>query len=814
MNRLVTRILGAALLAGAAAPAALAGGPNYVYDNANKIPYVWKMENWPGGQVPVYTDLGNFKNANPLIPNSVATNWAIGAWDQWNNVPTSTFRAHVVGDVSLLGLGDITDANVAQVYPKFNGGGITVVYDADGTIAKNYLGLPAGVLGISFMEFAKPNTNEILEGTVFIIGASTRTNDPTALGMSGVFTHEFGHALNLAHTQANGAVFNRSVQDTPFPTGCTSGQPYAGGPGVGPTGQQIETMYPFLDQTIGTGSSQYQYTVDKLEDIAAISDLYPAPGWPENYGTIKGTVRELTKILGNGTGPTQEVTGVNVIARNIADPYNDFTSIVTGGLTRGLAGPDGTFELHGLTPGASYVLYVDNLAAGAFPYPRLLALPGPEEWWNGANESGNGETDDRCAWTPIPVSAGTSATADITFNKVKGAPSWTLSDFMGNPSALTADGSAMVGTSSNLTGYWLWSQTGGYQEIGGFAIAGGLPGISDDGSKVAGNVRDTDGVVKWGIWDRATQTWTILPPPATTPQSPTCIASTAQGDFPSYGSVFGISGDGSTVVGSTYQNRSSSGTCRKSRATVWTAAGGAVVLPKSAPDLTTNNSRANYASYDGSVVAGYDEAPSHVGTYWINGVENFVGAYPITNDNFYGESVFVTRDGSTVTGGTGSGVAHAGAYKHYTTTGNSDIIYTSTDPTILKTIAWRSDDSGNIVGGFNQDNGGNFSAKIWTPQIGWSNLVDFLNAQGSYLQGTFPGSIQAMSADGRVWVGVSGTSAGTVPFRVDIPKAIVCHKSPGSPNAKAKNLDVSFPDGLADHLAHGDTIGLCQDGSN
>ena len=41
MNRLVTRILGAALLAGAAAPAALAGGPNYVYDNANKIPYVW-----------------------------------------------------------------------------------------------------------------------------------------------------------------------------------------------------------------------------------------------------------------------------------------------------------------------------------------------------------------------------------------------------------------------------------------------------------------------------------------------------------------------------------------------------------------------------------------------------------------------------------------------------------------------------------------------------------------------------------------------------------------------------------------------------
>jgi hypothetical protein len=252
------------------------GGPNYVYDQVNKIPYVWKMENWAGGKVPVFTDLGNLKNANPLLTNAVATSWAIQAWDQWNNVPTSTFRAHVVGDVSLLGLTDITTANVAQVYPAFNGGGVTVVYDADGTIFKNYLGIP-GILGVSMMDFAVPNSNEILEGTVFINGSTAVTNDTTGAGIAGVMTHEFGHALNLAHSQANGAVFNLNVQDTPFPYGCTN-QPYPGGPGVGPNNHQIETMYPFLDQKIPSGTSIDQFTVDRLDDIAAISDLYPAPG--------------------------------------------------------------------------------------------------------------------------------------------------------------------------------------------------------------------------------------------------------------------------------------------------------------------------------------------------------------------------------------------------------------------------------------------------------------------------------------------------------------------------------------------------------
>jgi hypothetical protein len=801
----IKQSLGAALIIGVAATTAFAGGFNYMFDAPNKVPYRWHLDHWPNGAVPVHTDLGGLG----LMDNTTTTNWVIGALAQWNNVPTSSYKAQVVGTVADFGLGDITTANVAQVFPShYNGGGITVVYDFDGHIFHDYLGFdPTTILGIALPEFVTPDTDEILEYTVFFNGFAQYFNDFDGKGFSGVFTHELGHCANLAHSQANGAIFNPNVQDAPGPFGCAT-LPYTGVPNR----QQLETMYPFIDQrTVGTG--EFQFTVDRLDDIAAISDLYPAPGWPQNYGAIQGTIKSLTKILGNGGGPTVQVGSVNVIARNVADPFNDFSSIVSGGLTRGTAGADGTFAFHGLTPGAQYVLYVDNLAAGAFPYPHLETLPGPEEWYNGALESGDGTTDDRCAWTPVPVAAGTTATADITFNRVKGAPTWELLPLSGVASAATADASVLVGTDLSLDGYWTWSEAGGYKTIGGFARPGGLPGISDDGSKIAGNIIDTDGVLKWGLYDVASQTWTGLPPSPTTPQNPKC--NSLDFGIPMFGIVWGISGDGLTVVGTTVNNRSSIGSCRKTRASKWTAAGGTVVLPKGPPDINTNDSRAEGASYDGSVITGYDNTPSKSGTYWINGVEHWTQGTPVaTLDNFRGEAVWITRDGSTVLGGTGyNGTTTGGAYKHYPATAENQTIGVFDSPFRIGSTAWRTDDTGNVIGGFDRDDRNVFS-RIWTPQVGWADLETFLNAQGTFLDGPAIGIITAMSGDGTVWIGDGQISSGHVPYRVTIPKAIVCHKSPSNPTATPKNLDVTFPGGLADHLAHGDTLGLCQNGSD
>ena len=185
-------------------------------------------------------------------------------------------------------------------------------------------------------------------------GPGVLRSDPDGIGFAGVVTHELGHALNLAHTQANGAALPSTLLDPAQPTGC--GAPWTGGP----DDTQSETMYPFITPEPGS-TGEYMATVDRLDDTAALSDLYPAPGWPANKGTIRG------QILDPSGNP---VTGINVIARNIADPFHDCTSYISGQVSKGNAGPDGSFVMNGLTPGASYVLYIDQLMNGAFCGPR------------------------------------------------------------------------------------------------------------------------------------------------------------------------------------------------------------------------------------------------------------------------------------------------------------------------------------------------------------------------------------------------------------------------------------------------------------
>ena len=473
MHNQIKRILGAALLMGTAVTTGWAGGPNYTFDYANRIPYVWHPENWPGGAVPVYTDLGNLKNSGPLISNDRADELTAAAWAQWNSVPTSTFRAQVVGDFSLLSppLPDINRTNAMQVLGAWNGGGLHVIYDTDGQILQNVLGL-FGVLGVTQLEWVETGTPELLEAYVIVNGTGVRSTDPNGVAFGGVFTHEFGHVVNLAHTQSNGAI--NGFQDPTGPRGCAT--PWAGGPSPA----QIETMYPFLGVSSPADTGDRMASVDRLDDIAAISNLYPAPGWPETTATIRGRV-----LLSD---EDTEITGVNVIARNVANPFHDFTSYISGQVTKGQVGPDGSFELNGLTPGAEYVLYVDNLVRGGFNIPSLIVLPGPEEYYNGVNESGDGEDDDRCAWTTVTAALGAPATVDMAFNKVKGAPVLTTLGVNIVPTDMTADGSTIVGQFGSQV--FRWTEAGGVECIGGDISGGGLPAVSDDGSRIAATVRN------------------------------------------------------------------------------------------------------------------------------------------------------------------------------------------------------------------------------------------------------------------------------------------------------------------------------------
>jgi uncharacterized membrane protein len=763
----------ATLLTAGLATAAFGGGPIFTFDATNRIPYAWNLARWENGEVPIYTDLGGLG----VLTNARATKLVTIAANEWSSVPTSSFRAALAGDVSAQGLDDITAANVTDVIGEWNGGGIDVIYDSDGSILTNYFGLPpTAVLGITNVDFVEANSPEILEAWMVLSGPGIHANDPQGVGFQGVVTHEMGHALNLAHSQANGLAYLYATRGaTPQPDGCAA--PWMDGPDA----SQVETMYPFSTPEPGD-SGQYMGTVDRLDDMSALSDLYPAPGYPGNRGTIRGDVLDSS-----GT----PVTGVDIVARNVADPFNDFTSYISGQVTKGQIGPDGSFELNDLTPGARYVIYTDNLVLGAFTVPTLVVLPGPEEYFNGGMESGDPATDDRCKWVTVPAQPGVPATANITFNRYAGAPTLIRASYLSSPNDITPDGSIVVGGLGPFVFRWdLNADT--FENIGG--ARQGPASISDDATKIAANAVDTDGVSKPAIYENGV--WTILPP---VPGSIPC----AEDGSPRAGGSFDISGDGSTVVGMNYGDGCYRGGIRGFK---WTAAGGSVELPKSSS--FNNMSRANAVNYDGSVIVGLDEATSGMwrGAYWKNGAVKL-----ITRNGLNVQSAYdVSRDGEYIVGQSAPATSSNGW--RYSVAGNNVQLLGSLPSYDNALTLAISDDHGVITGYTTSSGTGATSPTIWTAGLHWSNFNTFLTAQGVNLTDIYPYAPTAMSADGRVITGVFASIFGDIAFVVKTPTSIVCHAPAGSPT-QIQTTVVSFPQGLDAALLAGDTLGPCQCGA-
>jgi uncharacterized membrane protein len=665
------------------------------------------------------------------------------------------------------------------VIGTYNGGGIDVVFDNDGTILSDYFGVPpTSVLGITDIEWVSSSGPEILEAWMVLSGPGVRDDDGTGVGFAGVVTHEMGHALNLAHTQANGAALPSTYLDPPQPTGCAA--PWTGGP----DDTQSETMYPYITPEPGA-TGEFMATVEQLDDTAALSDIYPAPGWPASKGTIRGQILDAS---GN------PVTGINVIARNVADPFHDCTSYISGQVSKGNAGPDGSFVMNGLTPGASYVLYVDQLLAGAFSVPRPIVAPGLEEYWNGPGESGNGLTDDRCAWSPVPAPAGTPVTANITFNRVPGAPTFITAPDLSVESVpfdITADGGVVVGAAGLGGPIFRWDVNADTFDVIGGNQAGQC-GISDDGQKIAANVVDTDGINKAAIY--ANGAWTILP------HVPGAVACNNSDAGPAYTEAYGISGDGSTVVGLSYGTQG----CGLStiRGFKWTAAGGTVALPKF--DAPSRASRANAVNYDGSVIVGWDDANSgqRRGAQWRNGVSSLIKKGTLS----VGEAMGVSGDGQHIVGSINSATNYD-AWLWSQPSGIQDLGalagqgggYTSAI----------NDDASVVVGQSWNFGTGILTPTIWTSGMGATDFNQFLSAQGVNTSGIAIATGMAMSADGRTITGYAQSPIGHLGWVVKTPTSVVCHAPAGSPT-QLQTTAVSFPQGLDAALASGDTLGPCQ----
>jgi hypothetical protein len=839
-----------------------AGGPLMLTDNPkNPQPLRWDTSKGP---VQVYTDIGPYVYRNDgtvFMDNAAADRVTAFALSQWSNVATSTWRA--VTDPakfkkfsSLPAIGvDVHDgATAALVYGHALEGGIYVIYDQEGKVIEEYFGAPRDqVLGMAFAEIAEDRDGDgypetIVKATAVMNGwvVSHEAQDPDqpwlpppdvgGARIAGVFTHEFGHALNLAHSQVNGQIAYFSepgyFELAPGVPGCVPSMAswnYYDTSAKRIEPKYIETMFPFINpdsiNSNGKNAGLEMSTVDRPDDIAAISDLYPTANYLSTRGSISGTL-----YLKDGVTP---YSGINIVARNVNDPLGDAISAMTGDKTQGKVGPDGHYRINNLKPGAAYKLYTEEIVAGGYP-TTPTPLVSEAEYWNAAEQS-NAAADRACTADAIVAVAGVNKTANFYFNGYPDGVKYTpvVAAYL---SSLSKDGERAAGTIDSFP--FLWDAKKGVQ-FAPDGVLGVNTSISRDGrymivqADLNGNVIGTydDGTpIKTNsaaIWDTRTNRLTGLG----SLNGDTCGGSSQVGVSSSYG--WAIDAYATTAVGTAYVDRNGDGMCEGFYADdgsdagggeiipfIWTAQRGMRRLSLAGIDLTQEPwHRAQAISGNGRVVLGnsnfmkayaWIDEGKPIDLYKLVGAQD---AYAI-NPDATRVALQTEKNGMVLwntTKGTGPGAF----------TKTRLLKWCEDQPLLGMDVSCESDGAAAIQANFGpipiiasdmSDDGKVIIAQagtwfsglhgmLWIEDLGWLRMDEFFRTQGvaeAYRYGL--DALGSINGQGNEIVG--GIPGHPMTWYVDMKRAFVCKGG--------KSVETSFPVGFVDEVKRGAKMGRCE----
>jgi hypothetical protein len=782
-------------------------------------PYVWDTSKGP---IPAWTDGGGaftygYDGVTPFITIARANEITQFALDQWSKVGTATLDATVKGTIAgKTGIADVTGANADKFYGVENGYGLWVLYDTDGSILEDYFGVSRyAVLGIAFPEIADAN-GKITEATALLNGWLVYDTDVNGDFIAGVFTHEFGHAINLSHSQVNGPMVYSSY---PF----DGNRRYPGVPGcVDPVYAWnwydesvnradpaiLETMYPFIDNS-GV-AAQAQSTITHTDDVAAISNLYPTPAYLTGRGSITGTLR-----LKDGRTP---YSGINVIARNVANPLHDAVSAMTGDQTQGLVGPDGRYTIRNLTPGAEYVVYIEEIVAGGYPTEPTL-LVSQSEYWD-AGESSDPATDRPCNATKIRAEAGVAKKADITFNGYLQGVQFTpvVAAYLTD---LAKNGRSAAGVAGPTV--FTWSQSRGYEVLPPDLVANNSSMTRNGQWLTVQSDANGNGISQAAL---RSSNGAVVSLGDLKKNGDSCGGSSEYGVASSYG--WAVDDAGRTAVGTAYVDRNRNGSCEEPNLGeivpfIWDAKRGMRELDTSTlPVDELPWIRAHAISGNGEVVLGtsnfqYAYAWVKEGKA-INLTERY-GAQPAYAVSFDGHRVALSLyDTETYQG---KGVALWDHTRGLTPIGSlqwcKDVPYVSwfggdqcefmTGEEIQALVGtppveiFDMSDDGSILVGRTGSFFTGFVGALWIEGIGWMTWDEFFRKQGvveaSNVQFSNPISI---SGTGREVVG--GTVGASFSWIVNMSQVFVCERG--------NSIQAGFPNGLRAKIAAGAEFGRCE----